>query len=447
MPKEYTDCVKKQMAKGKPKKEAQKICAIAYYKKHGETVQEYDKKKSKSSDLMSGVAPGPGPAGRGGPYKGSDDKPLVKNPKGKKPGGDQGQSGRFWSFENKFLVDFIDLITEKSELHIDQSVIFSGSDKKRELSNETLEVDSLSKCLGNRKESFRWPQITKRDIVNKVMFDLIGKALEREKETPEPENTETKDEEETKVESHVHFWIPVEKRIVVPESEEELEELRANGSIKEVNKFEVTCAAKIIENPELTEAEEKGLVNVYSNSDDDLEKIEASTEFKKNQKDMLYVEFKLVHVGTNGNKDHFELKETKAAYPTILYKPIDWEHENPTIGAIYRSEFVEKPDDPNENPYIHCNGVVWAWRYPEYAQEIRNRDKLGELTFSVETWYEKARCSECGKTFAKNDAYCEHLKSRFNDNDYSRHLVNYFFGSAGVVRVPADSEAEGKLEN
>jgi hypothetical protein len=40
MPKEYKECVKSYVDKGKSKKEAQKICAISYYKKHGRTPQQ-----------------------------------------------------------------------------------------------------------------------------------------------------------------------------------------------------------------------------------------------------------------------------------------------------------------------------------------------------------------------------------------------------------------------
>ncbi len=40
MPKEYMECVASMVADGKGKKEAQKICAIQYYKKHGKTPQQ-----------------------------------------------------------------------------------------------------------------------------------------------------------------------------------------------------------------------------------------------------------------------------------------------------------------------------------------------------------------------------------------------------------------------
>lgn len=40
MPKEYEECVKSYIAKGRSRKYAQRRCAIAYYKRHGKTPQQ-----------------------------------------------------------------------------------------------------------------------------------------------------------------------------------------------------------------------------------------------------------------------------------------------------------------------------------------------------------------------------------------------------------------------
>lgn len=40
MPKEYKACVESNIKRGKSKKDAQKICAIAYYKRHGRTPKQ-----------------------------------------------------------------------------------------------------------------------------------------------------------------------------------------------------------------------------------------------------------------------------------------------------------------------------------------------------------------------------------------------------------------------
>lgn len=40
MPKEYLDCKKKLINQGKSEKDAARICAISYYKKHGKRPQD-----------------------------------------------------------------------------------------------------------------------------------------------------------------------------------------------------------------------------------------------------------------------------------------------------------------------------------------------------------------------------------------------------------------------
>lgn len=63
MPKEYTECVKSYVKKGKPKKDAQRICAIRYYKKHGKTPQqdessqEFSAKEIRMFNLIEIVGP------------------------------------------------------------------------------------------------------------------------------------------------------------------------------------------------------------------------------------------------------------------------------------------------------------------------------------------------------------------------------------------------------
>jgi phage head maturation protease len=52
MPAEYMACVASETKGGKPHAEAQKICAIAYYKKHGKTPEQAAKEEHKKSDSM-----------------------------------------------------------------------------------------------------------------------------------------------------------------------------------------------------------------------------------------------------------------------------------------------------------------------------------------------------------------------------------------------------------
>ena len=64
MPAEYKNCVKSYVAKGKPLKDAKRICAISYYKKHGKTPQQaegsttgFDKYELNLFEIMELVGP------------------------------------------------------------------------------------------------------------------------------------------------------------------------------------------------------------------------------------------------------------------------------------------------------------------------------------------------------------------------------------------------------
>ena len=46
MPKQYTECVKSEVANGKKMKDAQRMCAISYFKQHGRTPQQDEDKSS-----------------------------------------------------------------------------------------------------------------------------------------------------------------------------------------------------------------------------------------------------------------------------------------------------------------------------------------------------------------------------------------------------------------
>lgn len=56
MPKEYLECVRSEIKSGKAKDDAQRICAISYYKRHKKTPQEdeaTDKKLSAMNDVIA----------------------------------------------------------------------------------------------------------------------------------------------------------------------------------------------------------------------------------------------------------------------------------------------------------------------------------------------------------------------------------------------------------
>jgi len=169
---------------------------------------------------------------------------------------------------------------------------------------------------------------------------------------------------------------------------------------------------------------------------------------KKHTKDLMYIKFELVHANVNRNKDNFQVEELRSAYKTVIDKPINWEHRpSEIIGHIYNSEYVSyKKDDKadaskvdTETDKIVCEGVIYKYKVPKRAKEIQARYQQRDLYFSMETYFDKAECSECGEKFDNEVNYCNHLKNRFNYGaNSSRILRGLLFGGAGCVENPAD---------
>jgi hypothetical protein len=185
-----------------------------------------------------------------------------------------------------------------------------------------------------------------------------------------------------------------------------------------------------------------------------LEKALAAEGMTK-QKDLMYVRFALAHEGTNKNRDHFNRSELKAATKTPVLKAINWEHGEPVIGTIYRSRYLEV-EDPSfasaskdgKRGRIECEAVIWKYRYPAHAKDMLERYKEGKLKFSMETYFSKCTCTECGEIFQSKEhsegTYCDHLNYRKTpglEAKAARSLQGNVFGGAGVVGNPADVDA------
>lgn len=160
------------------------------------------------------------------------------------------------------------------------------------------------------------------------------------------------------------------------------------------------------------------------------------------QEDLLYVAFKLVHEGTNGNKDTFLEAELKKAIKSPILKGLNWAHTNENIGVIYDTTFVEGTND--EPAHIVAAAVVWKYKFPHRAAEMLERFTMGKLFFSMETWFDKAQCSTCNGTFGLKEPICAHLEARFGAYSTTHRILHGInFGGAGVVEEPADKLAEG----
>jgi len=160
------------------------------------------------------------------------------------------------------------------------------------------------------------------------------------------------------------------------------------------------------------------------------------------QKDLMYVAFKLVHEGTNRNRDTFIESELKAAIDSPKLKSVNWGHTNENIGVIYDTQFVEATEE--EPAHILAAAAIWKAKHKERAREMLERFAQGKLFFSMETFFEDAECSACHKTFGIREGICSHLSSRFSAlSTTSRILRGLTFGGSGVVEEPADPLAVG----
>ena len=161
----------------------------------------------------------------------------------------------------------------------------------------------------------------------------------------------------------------------------------------------------------------------------------------------------MCHTGANSNKDYFTDDELRASASTPEKKPINWEHSSKNIGVIYASQFIDVATLKEEERanfgiasevtnFIVCKGVIWKYKFPTEAREIKARHDKGQLFFSMETWFKEAECSDCHATFTKEKFYCEHLASRkASGSKTNRILKDCNFGGGGVVRNPADKGA------
>lgn len=165
-------------------------------------------------------------------------------------------------------------------------------------------------------------------------------------------------------------------------------------------------------------------------------------------KDLMGIEFKLVHANTNSNKDTFLSDELQTASVTPKYKPINWQHTDRIIGVMLDSVYTDSTENADtktivEDPYLKVTGVIYKYKFPAYAAEMLKRHKEGNLTFSMETWFDAAECSICEGRFSKQSEYCEHLKDRHSPaSTASRILRGLTFSGAGVVDYPADEDAD-----
>jgi hypothetical protein len=159
--------------------------------------------------------------------------------------------------------------------------------------------------------------------------------------------------------------------------------------------------------------------------------------------DIMHVKFELCHTGANKNKDGFINDEMEKGFSTAVYKPLNWEHTTENIGVIYDAQ-IDKSESGSYT--IVAKAKVWKHKHPERARAIAERYGDNNLYFSMETYFQKAKCSVCSEEFASQADYCDHLNARMQANagqEVIRNLIGLNFVGAGVVKNPADIHSVG----
>jgi hypothetical protein len=100
--------------------------------------------------------------------------------------------------------------------------------------------------------------------------------------------------------------------------------------------------------------------------------------------DVLNVRFKLVYAGVNNNGDRLTESILRDNYRSLLYKFINWEHDEPNIGVITSARLVEAT---SESPtHVECDGVIMKLKYPEYAQIVEKSAGMPIVEASDKTY-------------------------------------------------------------
>lgn len=180
---------------------------------------------------------------------------------------------------------------------------------------------------------------------------------------------------------------------------------------------------------------------------DDLAKADVAPD--EREKDFLRVSAIMCHAGVrNNNGDGFledDLREVLNA--TGIFTPrrpgmLDDCHDRfpygvwtEAFGVQHRGFFA-----------IQTEGVILAWRFPEFADNVRSLYDRDSLWFSMLTRYGFGECSECGRRFTPDEFWsgdvCEHMQNR-SKSGATRWLREPVFLSSSRVDAPADEDAEG----
>lgn len=181
-------------------------------------------------------------------------------------------------------------------------------------------------------------------------------------------------------------------------------------------------------------------------------KLKASEQFKDmfdRRDDLILLDLILVVEGVNANKDEFISEELERGYRSIIGMPLTEEHLPTEIqGVFYDAQLVDVDvidpvtEEAEKKKAVRAQAVFYKHRFPDEADVIIGRAAMGTLRFSMECYFEKAECSECGEQYESVFDYCDHLWDRYDPyNTASRKLIGIKFVGGSYVRHPAEKQA------
>ncbi len=168
------------------------------------------------------------------------------------------------------------------------------------------------------------------------------------------------------------------------------------------------------------------------------------TRFITEQPDLLLMKFILAHADVaNANGDGISSALMKKIYRTAVYKPIDVEHEKPTVGTIVSAAY-RRDKEPS---YTECQAVIWPMFYPEIAQQVRTQYRTHGVRMSMELLFKSCEYHWGDQVLSEAQAARLGLINKRGQKVQGKLVTRWFheedacFGGAAIVKDPADPKA------
>jgi hypothetical protein len=135
----------------------------------------------------------------------------------------------------------------------------------------------------------------------------------------------------------------------------------------------------------------------------------------------------------NKNRDEVSRENLNELAASLPLNWIDWGHDDKKRTGFFISAKVD-------GDAVTTGGIIWTDDDPRLPAKLA----AGELQMSMEADADRAKCSVCGKEFASEKQYCEHLtplENRFRFNA-SRQLFGMKAVGGALVARPAGTDTK-----